>query len=34
MNPSARPECVAGLEVAFKGGQMGSRTFFDEARRG
>ena len=26
--------CVPGVEVAFKGGQMGSRTFFDEARRG
>ena len=26
--------CVPGVDVAFKGGQMGSRTFFDEARRG
>ena len=26
--------CVPGLEVAFKGGQMGSRTFFNEARCG
>jgi len=25
---------VAGAEVAFKGGQMGSRNFFDEARHG
>lgn len=25
---------VAGAEIAFKGGQMGSRDFFEEARRG
>lgn len=35
MNPSARSEVLAGIhavQVAFHGGQAGSRTFLDGAR--